>query len=161
MSLLPSPPPIGERMTPRARVYMAICAARHGLLGLACLVRPQDFTSGSFSGVRNFLHWAIPGDPMLRIWGVAFGVVAALAVAAVLTGRPEVARNGLLGSVIVSFCWVGGFIASIWTGQSAGWSGVIVWAAITLKDLTMLQDPLRNPFEPLIRKEERSGSTRG
>lgn len=160
MTLLPTPPP-GERMTPRARAYMAICAGRHLLLGLACLLDPYGFTSGSFSGVKNFLHWFIPPDPMLRVWGVSFVVVGVLAVAAVMNGRAEIARWGLLASVIVSFCWVGGFIASIATGQSAGWSGVIVWAAIAGKDLTMLQEPLRNPFEPLIRKEERSGSARG
>jgi hypothetical protein len=155
------PPPPGQRMTPRARVYMAICAARHLLLGIACLLNPEGFTSGSFSGVKNVLHWLVPPDPMLRIWGVVFVGVGAVCALAVLLGRPEIARNVLLASVIVSFCWTGGFIASIWTGQSAGWSGVIVWAAVAGKDLTMLQDPLRNPFEPLIRKEERSGSTRG
>lgn len=160
MTLLPTPPP-GERMTPRARIYMAICAARHVLLGAACLIDPGGFTSGSFAGVKDVLRWWVGPDEMLRIWGAAFVAVGAICSVAAIAGRVELARIGLLTSVVISAMWVGGFVASIWSGQSAGWSGVIVWGAVTGKDLTMLQDPLRNPFEPLIRKEERSGSTRG
>ena len=161
MTLIPAPVPPGERMTPRARVYMAICAARHVLVALACLVLTQTFTSGSYAGVKGFLHWFVPADSMLRTWGLVFAVVGSLAVLGAVTGRVELARNALLASVIVTFCWVGGFIASIASGESAGATGVIAWAALAGKDLTMLQDPLRNPFEPLIRKEERNGSTRG
>ncbi|GEL47394.1 hypothetical protein CHO01_25100 [Cellulomonas hominis] len=139
------------RMTPRARAYMTICALRHLLLGLMCVVRPGDFTSPSYDGVKAVLP--VPPDAALITWGVAFVLVALVAVHAAVTGSEESARHALTGSVVVTAMWVGGFVWSILTGSLVGWSGVIVWTALAAKDLTMLRDPLRNPFEDLIRTD--------
>ncbi|QZN86869.1 hypothetical protein [Cellulomonas sp. C5510] len=150
MTLIPQPAPPGQRMTPRARAYMAICASRHLFLGVMCLWRPQDFTSGSFDGVKDFL-WLLHPDTALMVWGAVFVVVGALAGFAAFTGNEDAARHALFVSVVTTFMWAGGFAWSILTGTSAGWSGVIVWSALAAKDLTMLRDPLRNPFEDLVR----------
>lgn len=139
------------RMTPRARAYMTICALRHVLLGLMCVIRPGDFTSPSYDGVKDVLP--VPPDAALVTWGAAFLVIGAIAVWAAVNGSENAARHALTGSVVVTLMWVGGFIWSILTGSLVGWSGVIIWAALAAKDLTMLRDPLRNPFEDMIRAD--------
>jgi hypothetical protein len=130
---------------------MTIAALRHVLLGLMCVIRPGDFTSPSYDGVKDVLP--LPGDLALVTWGAAFIIIGAVAVWAAVNGSEGAARHALTGSVVVTLMWVGGFIWSILTGSLVGWSGVIIWTALAAKDLTMLRDPLRNPFEDLIRTD--------
>ena len=150
-------PPSAHRMTTRARAYMAIAAARHVLVGLACIIVPSHFTSPSYSVIKSFLGGVLDGEAMLVVWGALFVAVGLVAAYAAASGREDPARLALRGSVTTTALWAGGFLASILTGSSAGWSGVIVWAALAAKDLTMLRDPLRNPFEDLGRSDVRAG----
>lgn len=136
------------RMTPRARAYMTICALRHLLLGLMCVARPGDFTSPTYTGIKSVLP--LPPDTTMITWGTVFIAVAILATHAGIVGSETTARHALTASVTITFMWIGALISSIITDQSTGWSGTIVWAALAAKDLTMLRDPLRNPFEDLI-----------
>lgn len=158
MAVTPAPgPTVPERMTPRARAYMSIVAARHVLVGLACIVLPDHFTSTSYDVLKGFLGTLLSPDQTLVAWGCAFVAVGSLAAYAAVTGREEPARSALRASVTTTALWAGGFLAVIFTGASAGWSGVIVWTALAAKDLTMLRDPLRNPFEDLVRSDTRAG----
>lgn len=138
-------------MTGRARGYLAIVAARHLILGSICVVHPEHFTSGSYEGIKDALPF-VSGDGAMVSWGLIFIIVGILNVIPVLTGRETYARAGLLVNVVVTGFWVGGFIAAQIAGTSAGPSGLIIWASVLAKDSTMLRDPMRNPFEPIVRQ---------
>ncbi len=143
-------PPPGERLTPRARAYMVIVATRHVLVGLVCIAAPGTFRSGSYSGIKQALPFG--GDASLCAWGVMFAATGLLAAYAAWSAGEQPARFALLWSVITSAFWVGGFGAAWAAGDLAGWTGPIIWATVTAKDCTMLRSPLRNPFEPVVRK---------
>lgn len=140
-----------ELMTPRARVYMLIAGMRHLALGMFCLFRPQDFTSSSYSGATNALPFVGP-HLALQAYGLGFLITAVVCLFPVFNGRDGQAKAGLLLSVFFTSLWLGGFISAAIAGHLAGPSGVVIWAAVTFKDLTMLREPLRNPFEPLIQR---------
>ena len=151
MSGIPIPisAPAEDRMTHRARAYLGIAAARHVLLGLLCILDPATFTSPSYEGILSALP-IFHVITAIEVWGVVFIVTGSVCAAAAGTARAGVARLGLTMSAVVSAMWVGGFLASALSGALAGWSGPVVWAALVAKDLTMLRDPLRNPFEDLV-----------
>lgn len=148
--LRPHIAPLAERLTPRARVYMAVAGLRNLALGVVCILMPEYFTSGSYAGIKGALPFT--ADTSLIVWGAAFLVAGVIATSAAVFGHETHARIGLMTSVVISGSWVGGFAFAQITGAAAGPTGLIVWAAFTAKDLTMLRDPLRNPFEPLVRE---------
>lgn len=138
-------------LSPRARVYMGIAAVRHLLVGLFCFFRPGDFTSPSYNGVKGALPFVNPNHS-LQAYGVFFILTALTCAWSVVSGREGAARAGLLFSVVTTGFWVGGFFAAALDHTLGGPTGPVVWTAIVAKDLTMLREPLRNPFEPLVRR---------
>ena len=147
--------PDEDRMTPRAQWYMAICAARHCVLGVLCVLDPGTFTSPSYRGMLA----AIPvfrGADAIVVWGVVFLAAGIVAAAATATRGATVARVALTVSVVVTAAWCGGFIVSALHRDLAGWSGPVVWAALVAKDLVMLRDPLVVPFEQWDRWRRRA-----
>lgn len=143
--------PQDERMSPRARFYMAVVAARTFALAVFCLVAPEDFTSQSYRGIIAALD-ELTTDTAIRFWGGVFLLTAIVALFATFTGREAEARAALILSIFGAGCWAGGFIAAMIGGYGAGPTGVVIWTAIVLKDASMLRQPLRNPFEPIARK---------
>lgn len=146
--LVPAPPE--ERMTPRARAYLAIVAVSRLILGLLCALRPDHFTSGTYAGLKGALPF-VSDDGAMILWGVIFIGVGLLNAVPVVTGRETYARAGLLVAVAATGCWLGGFIGAQLTGEAQGPSGLIAWSIIVSSDLTMLRDPMRNPFEPVVK----------
>lgn len=132
-----------QEMTPRARLYLTIAAVRHLLVALPCLLAPQLFVSASFRQIADVL-------PM-QAWGVVFlGVSLACATAAV--SRSEVmARVGLILSAASTAVWAGGLTAALFTTTITGPTGPVIWWAVTFKDLVVCRQPMRSPFEPLVR----------
>lgn len=140
-----------QQMTKRAKVYLLIATARHLAVGLACVLAPSSFKSGSYQGIIDALA-GIPFLTSIELWGWAFlGTSLACFIGAVI-GRETPARVGLVFSVVTTACWAVGFAASMFMGSSAGSTGFFIWAAVAAKDATMLRQPLRNPFEPLVQK---------
>lgn len=141
-------------MTKRARAYLLIAAVRHTLLGLACMLVPQGFTSDTYESIKGVVP--LPPDHAIAGWGGLFLATGIFAAVAAWLGREGEARWALLASVLTSALWAGGFIVyigTVWaeTGLLTNPSGPIIWTAITLKDITMLRNPLVNPFEQLVR----------
>lgn len=133
-----------ERMTGRAQLYLLIAGIRHFAIGLCCLLGPQWFTSSSFDQLK-----ALPGGLVgLGVAGVVVGVACALAAALRSVG---LARSGLLASAVTTSLWAGGLFAALAQGNLTGPTGPIIWTAVTLKDLVICRQPLRSPFEPLVR----------
>jgi small-conductance mechanosensitive channel len=147
---LPVVPP--ERMTPRARAYLLIAGTRHLLVGLACLLVPRSFSSPSYDAIKSVIPGVHPTQA-IATWGVVFLATAILCLVAAVLGREGTARSALLASVVASALWSGGFIAQVAQhGLEIAVGAGIVWTAVTLKDLTMLRQPMRNPFEPVVRR---------
>lgn len=140
-----------QHMSRRARFYLLVAAGRHIAIGLLCVLDAGSFTSGSYQGIIDALA-GIPLGPAIVLWGYLFLVTGAACLLAAVVGRETLARAGLLFSVVTTACWAGGFFASIIGGTAAGYTGAVIWTAVFLKDATMLRQPLRNPFEPLIQK---------
>ena len=137
VTILPTTAPAPERMSHRARAYMAIVATRHIL-----------------TGVFYLWVWGSTADAVHVLWFAMFLVVGALAAMPVRTGRDGQARLGLILSIVATSTWSASFLVAAAT--SAGhWSALaaIVLGTLAAKDLTMVQEPLRNPFEALIREE--------
>lgn len=140
-----------QRMSKRAKAYLLVAAARHISIGLICILMPTSFHSPSYRGVIDALS-GVPLATSIELWGVLFVVTGLACLFAAIVGRETPARVGLLFSVVTTACWAGGFVASIFLGSGIGHTGAIIWLAVALKDATMLRQPLRNPFEPLVQK---------
>ncbi|EYR64682.1 hypothetical protein N866_07220 [Actinotalea ferrariae CF5-4] len=137
MTVLPARAAPPERMSHRARAYMAIVAARHLLTGIFYL-----------------WVWGATDDAVHTIWGAMFLVVGLIAALPFRTGRDGQARLGLLLSIAATSVWFGSFLVAAATTDGY-WSALaaIALGTFVAKDLTMVADPLRNPFEALIREE--------
>jgi len=133
-------------MTRRARKYMAIAAIRHLAVGVLCIALPGTFQSGSYAGIVGFLR-PLTYANALPWWGWLFILVCFGCALPIVTARPSHARLGLVASSIVTWAWVGGFLAAIPLGAPGGYTGIIAWSALAAKDLVLLEDPLRSPFE--------------
>lgn len=145
MALLPLPRPAPERMTGRAQSYLTVAAARHLLIGGACLADPRSFRSSSYDQIKELA----PGG--LFAWGVVGVLVGAACLVGSIAKREDVARAGLLGSAFITSLWAGGLFAAWHAGTLSGPTGPIIWTALTFKDLVVCRQPLRSPFEPLVR----------
>ena len=142
-----------EAMTRRARWYLGVAAARHTSLGLFCLLAPWLFASAAFIPILDFLP----------IWG--WGVV--MSICGILCGGAAGLRSGDLAR------WAMTFSATITTVLAAGvWFGVgAVWidwiqgerispvspvlpillATLAAKDFIVCAQPIRSPFESVVR----------
>ena len=127
------------RMTPRARGYLAIAAARHLLTAGFALALPQAFQSKSFVPIISVAP--------LWFWGVVFFVAGSLCAHAALFRTPGIARAGLMWSATSTAVVAVGLVIAYFTGDLTSPTGPIIWAAVACKDFTVCADPLRSPFE--------------
>lgn len=129
--------PVRLEMTWRARFYLTVAGFRHGALAASALLSPD-------------LPDVDLGLP-IRWWGVVFLVGAAGLLWAAKEASETWARVALGVSAVVTSVWAAGFTAFWLTGQ---WSPLpaILFLALTLKDLTIVGDPMRSPFEPMLRE---------
>lgn len=126
---------------------MAVLGVRHILVGLYALLLPGLFSGPGFTEARNLLPWLLP-DHALDVWGVAFILVGVVGAGAGLTRDAPAARAALGASIILTFFWIGTVVASILSGTGPqGIVGVTLWGALAAKDIIMLRNPLRVPFE--------------
>lgn len=132
-----------EVMTGRARVYLVIAALRHMLIGLCCVLVPETFQSSSFDPLRAILP--------LRVWGFAFLAAAFVCTVAAIRRSEHLARLGLIMSGTTSAVWATGFLLAWVSGDLSSPTGPIIWWAVTLKDFVVCSQPMRSPFEPLVR----------
>jgi len=139
-----------QKMSARARAYLGITAGFHLSLGSFCLLAPHAFMSPSYEGLRNAMP--VPYSLDLAAWGAVFALVGIACAFAAVFGRESTARTSLLLSVIVTGAVAGSFLASWVSGTLQGPTGPLVWLTLAFKDMTMLRNPLRNPFEPVVQR---------
>jgi len=139
-----------SKMSLRARAYLGITAAFHLTLGSFCLLVPETFLSSSYEGLRHALP--VPAGLALVSWGALFALVGTICAFAAVFGREPVARVALMMSVIVTGAVAGSFLASWMSGTLQGPTGPLIWLTLAFKDMTMLRNPMRNPFEPVVQR---------
>ena len=144
--LTPRIPP--EQMTWRARAYLATGALRHILIGAAIVVAEGQFDSDSFSVIISVLP--------LVAWGIVFLIGGFHLAFAALTGHEGQARTALVMSAGMTTAWGMGFLLAWAQGGVVSPVGAILFSALAAKDLVVCAQPLRSPFEPIVRKYTRS-----
>lgn len=140
-----------DEMSSRARWYLAIASLVHGVLGVLMLVRPEDFSTPGFVGMKRTFY-LLTNDNAISVWGGLYILVGVLCGIGVANRRRLWAQIGLASSVIVTGATFSTFAYAIWIGVSTGWFGLIFAAGLTAKDYIGLRDPMRNPFEDLARE---------
>lgn len=152
MRLRSKRPATDDRMTTRARTFMGVVVLRHGVLGLFCLLDSNGFSETTYVGMAGAMP--VLGDEAAFItWGVLLLLSAALAMVSVITASPDHAKTGLLFSVGITSSWFFGLLATALQpgGSGAGWAFLVALLGLVLKDLTMIREPMRNPFEEVIK----------
>lgn len=133
-------------MTRRAQGYLGSVAFTAGLIGYSCLFVPETFHSTSFIQVALVIPGGIP------TWGVLFSLCALVSALAAGFKSASLARFGMIMSVLCCGAWSAGFLAAYVHGQLASPPGPIIFAGVVLRDLFVLQQPLRTPFETVVRR---------
>lgn len=133
----------------RARAYLLVGAARHVALAASAVWLSQALDDDTDLVVVRILP--------LSIWGVVLAFGALHLAYAALVGSGDHARTALVVSAGMTTAWAVGSGFSAINATSTAWSGAlfvisILLMALALKDLIQCADPLRAPFDPVIRR---------
>lgn len=134
-------------MTWRARAYLVITGLlQNGLTGLACLwLQDTDaFDGDGWRVVREIM-------PMWK-WGIGFLVFAGLLMIAAARGSELLARIGMPLSAVLTGLWAAAFVLAFHDGGVVSPVGAIIASSLCAKDLLICSQPLRLPFEPLVKE---------
>jgi hypothetical protein len=133
-------------MSTRARGYLVVASLHFGLIGASILIDPDMYGAAAF--VPMMQHTGV------TVWGIAYSITGIVCAAAVLTRWPSFARIGLIFACIVlisSAALVGWGVIETWfDGNPATTASPIIpisFAALAIKDLLMIEQPLRTPAE--------------
>ena len=135
-----------EVMTWRARAYLLITAGQNALIGLSCLMLHDSvaFEGDAFRIVRSLL-------PMW-VWGVLFLAGGVHLFTAALRGSELLARVGMPLSAVITSLWAMSFALAWHEGGVVSPVGAIIATSLTAKDLVICRQPMRSPFEPLVKE---------
>ena len=136
-----------EQMTWRARAYLGVGSLRHLLIGSAIMAAEDQFDSDSFSVIISILP--------LYAWGVVFLIGGLHLAWAALRASEGHARTALVISAGMTAAWGVGFLLAFVQGGVVSPVGAILFSALAAKDLVVCAQPLRSPFEPIVRKYTR------
>ena len=143
MSMLPTRDHSPEAMTPRARAYLAVVTVRHLLVGGVFLLLGGSMPPAPY---RAF------ADPApLAMWGSAALVVGTVALVSVAWRSERWARFALIISATLTSLMALALILSLFDLTAMGALLTILLASFTAKDMIVSQDPIRSPFERLLR----------
>jgi hypothetical protein len=165
-----------EAMTRRARWYLGIAGGRHGTIGVCLLAMPWVFAGSAFVPIFNLLplwFWGIA----MTIAGVLCGLSSVIRSGDL--GRISMVISAVITLVLAAGLAIG--IGAIWVHwlQVVGWDSFwwlvvhrpatvpadilklavappspflpVLLFAVTLKDFVICAQPLRSPFEPVLR----------
>lgn len=134
-----------EQMTLRARAYLCVSAMRHLALGFVGILLPELFEGRAFKVIFSIFN--------LEVWSILLVVGGFHLAYAAGRGSVEHARVGLVLSACMTSAWAAGFLYTFaHTGSGLSLVGGILFTALVLKDLVQCGQPLRSPFEPIVRK---------
>lgn len=168
--------PEPETMTRRARAYLTIAAVRHGLVGLSLLWLPWLYGSAAFLPLFGLLPLWVWGVLMVVTSGLA---VFAAATRSGDVARVAMIASAVITLVLAAGVSIG--VVAMWSTWSAavGWGAIwgllahpvaalpagllsvavappspflpLLLLSITAKDFVMCSQPMRTPFEPVVR----------
>lgn len=133
-----------EKMTPRARAYLAITAIQNGLLAYCCIAIPGTFRSSSFMPIISVAP--------LWVWGLMFCGSSAFSIAAAIAQRATLARIAMSWSAVAMGLVATGLVIAMINGMLTAPTGPIVWTALAAKDFVVCAQPMRSPFEALAQR---------
>jgi len=132
-------------MSGRARGYLGVAACHFSLIGVSILIYPQMYAGAAFVPLVQLTQ--------LWIWGLGYALTGLLCTLAALTRWPQFARAGLIGAfvvLIVSAFAVGWGVIWTWFDADPTLASPIIplsFTALAIKDLLMVEQPLRTPAE--------------
>ena len=134
-------------MTRRARVYLMISATRHLVMGVFTIAAAGEFTNPTFVPVLAYLP--VTG------WGVLMLATAAVCGVAAVLRSATWARTALTVSATLSLTLGAGIFLGVLAVRISG--GMAPIAAICLlslaaKDYVVCAQPMRSPFEQVMRR---------
>lgn len=129
-------------MTWRARAYLTIASARHLAIGGSMLILPHTYDTRSY----HLLFHDIPSV----FWSVVLLIGGAHLAYAAIRANELHARIALILSCGISSMWAASFAFIAFHGY-ASILATAVFGALAGKDLLVCGQPLRSPFEPLVR----------
>jgi hypothetical protein len=135
-------------MTTRARAYLIIGGLRHLLIGAFTLRFQTQYASAAYIPIVGaFPLWA---------WAGAMLAAAVLMGTAAVLRSCGIARVGLVISASVTLAIGVGITAGIigvWaSGGKATPISAILLLALACKDFAVCAQPIRSPFEPILRR---------
>lgn len=132
-----------HQMTTRARLYLIVSSARHLILGASLLWQGDVYDrSPAFDSLfRIAPHWA---------WILSLMVGGAHLAYSSAVGSEAHARTALIMSAGISAMWATAFGLIALHGV-ASVLATVLFGALCLKDLIVCAQPLRSPFEPIVR----------
>lgn len=133
-----------EQMTWRARAYLVVGALRHLGVGATGLAVPDTYDGDSFKILLSVLS--------LDLWAILFIVGGFHLGFAAIRGSVGHARVALIISAAMTSAWAMGFYLAFFAGGVVSPLGAILFSALVLKDLVQCGQPLRSPFEPIVRR---------
>lgn len=151
--LWPYIPP--EQMTSRARWYLIIVTGYCLFMAYGLFFYQDWFRTANLAPVIDMIPF------QLTAWGVIHTVIGALAFYAAYKGSGSAAYQTLIAAFVIVGLWAFGFVwaagMAIHTGNKAGWSGAVVYTSLALTHLVQARQPIRSPFDPIMRSVEKSG----
>lgn len=132
-------------MSGRARGYLFVACLHFGIIGMSILIWPKMYSGAAFVPLVQ--------NTELLVWGLAYLTTGVLCGIAVFTRWPQFARAGLMGAFMVlivsAFAVAWGVVATWFDADPASSSPVIPlsFTALAIKDLLMVEQPLRTPAE--------------
>ena len=144
-------------MTRRARWYLGIATFRHGSLGLFCLIMPWLFGNAAFVPILNFLPiWG---------WGAAMTACALVCGLAAFLRSGDWARWAMVISATITTVLAVGVLIGIstvwldWLAEPSLNPSIalpspvlpIILGSIAAKDFVVCAQPIRSPFESVVR----------
>ena len=138
MTTAAAPLALPTEMTWRARFYLCVGGSRHVGTGSVALALYDRFPN---------VELVLP----IWAWGVVFVVGGLHLLYAAYSESETHARVALAVSAIVTAVWAAGFWAAAVDGIVTPLIAILM-TALTLKDLTIVGEPMRTPFESIIKE---------
>lgn len=139
-----------EAMTRRAQWYLCIGGSRHAVLGWFAIVKADQFTSGVWVPIISYAP--------LCFWGGAMLLVALLMFVSAGCRSAKLARLALVLSGTLTLTVGAGILIGligIWTDGNPATTATPVLPtlllSLALKDYAVCTQPLRSPFESILR----------
>ena len=148
VSMLPTRDHSPEAMTLRARAYLAVVTLRHFAVAVILLTLLGGLPSASLAG--------FDASTPLVTWGWLSVTVGAIAFVGGTWRSERWARTALISSAALTGAMAAALGLSWHSLTVLGWVVLVLLLAITGKDMIVCGDPIRSPFEAVLKRAKRS-----